>query len=114
LSTVCLFYTRKEREPSAVCYTDDSKGVGLSYLAIDHRVERVIYSWRLYNIVGWWDIISNISCWTKNVEHLMPSTYVNMVCFDNDAPVSDRGCRISDWPEGSALMGYALCWVWLV
>ena len=35
-------------------------------------------------------IVSNISCSTKNVEHLTP-TAVNMACVDNDAPVSNQG-----------------------
>jgi hypothetical protein len=49
----------------------------------------------------------------KNGGHVTTST-VKMVCIDNDALVSDQGCRISNSPETQGLNNCALCWVCLV
>jgi hypothetical protein len=40
--------TREKSVCRLQCVTDDNKGIGLSYPAIDHRDERIIYSLRLY------------------------------------------------------------------
>lgn len=42
----------------------------------------------------------------KNGHHVAPTTMVKMahIDIDNDTPVSDQGCHISNWSEGAALI----------